>query len=196
MSGGGLNRFDPISGTFTKYLTKPLDAAITTLSADAAGNLWLGTASEGVIRWNPEGDFTVLRATPGDDRGLGTAPIIAILVSSTGKVWIGSDGDGLLALDPGTGKFTRYRYAAEDPGTISDDHITVLFEDRNKNLWIGPPMASTAWTPPAAWSASSIRPTSRRASRSTAWNRSTRTRAASCGWGDSPSAFASSTSSA
>jgi ligand-binding sensor domain-containing protein len=90
-----------------------------------------------VIRWNPDGDSTVLRATPGDDRGLGTAPISAILASSKGRVWIGSDGDGLLALDPGTGKFTRYRYAAENPGTISDDHITVLFEDRSKNLWIG-----------------------------------------------------------
>jgi ligand-binding sensor domain-containing protein/serine phosphatase RsbU (regulator of sigma subunit) len=137
MSGDGLNRFDQVSGTFTKYLTKPLDTAITTLSADAVGNLWLGTTSEGVIRWNPEGDSTVLRATPGDDRGLGTAPIIAIRVSSSGKVWIGSDGDGLFALDPGAGKLVRYRYASDDPGTISDDHITALFEDRNKNLWIG-----------------------------------------------------------
>jgi two-component system sensor histidine kinase ChiS len=137
MSGGGLNRFEPAGPTFTKYLNKPLDAAITALTADAAGNLWLGTASEGVILWNPEGGANFLRAAAGDDHGVGTAPITAILVSASGKVWIGSDGEGLMALDPATGKLVRHRSVLDDPGSISDDHITALFEDRAKNLWIG-----------------------------------------------------------
>jgi ligand-binding sensor domain-containing protein/serine phosphatase RsbU (regulator of sigma subunit) len=137
MSAGGLNRFDPATRTFAKFLTQPLDAAVTAIDSDAAGNLWLGTASEGVIRWNPEGGSSVVRPTPGDDRGLGTAPITAILAASSGKIWIGSDGDGVLALDPSNGKLIRHRAVADDPGTISDDHITALFEDKSKNVWIG-----------------------------------------------------------
>src|SRR6185503_30730 len=137
MSGGGLNRFEPATGTFTSFLNKPLDAAITAIDADASGNLWLGTASEGVIRWNPEGGSSVIRPTPGDDRGLGGAPITAILASAGGKVWIGTDGEGVLLLDTATGKFVRYRSAPDDPATLSDDHITALFEDRSKRLWIG-----------------------------------------------------------
>lgn len=137
MSGGGLNRFDPTTGTFLKYLSQPLDAAITAIDSDASGNLWLGTSSEGVIRWNPEGGSSSIRPAPGDERGLGTAPITAILASSSGKIWIGSDGDGVFALDASSGKLVRYRSVADDPATISDDHITALFEDRNKNLWIG-----------------------------------------------------------
>jgi len=136
MSGGGLNRYEPASGSFSKFLTKPLDVAITALDVDTAGNLWLGTASDGVIRWDPEGGATsrpVLR----DDRGLGAAPITAIVAASSGKVWIGSDGEGVIELDPATGKLVRHRFASNDPGTISDDHITAMFEDRSKNLWIG-----------------------------------------------------------
>jgi ligand-binding sensor domain-containing protein/serine phosphatase RsbU (regulator of sigma subunit) len=137
MSAGGLNRFDPATGGFAKFLNQPLDAAITAIDADASGNLWLGTSSDGVIRWNPEGSSTAIRPTPGDDRGLGAAPITAILAAASGKIWIGSDGDGLFALDPASNKLTRYRSVADDPGTLSDDHITSLFEDRNKALWIG-----------------------------------------------------------
>jgi ligand-binding sensor domain-containing protein len=137
MSGGGLNRFEPASGTFTKFLTKPLDVAIAALDIDAAGNLWLGTSSDGVIRWNPDGGATVSRPVLKDDRGLGAAPITAILAASSGKVWIGSDGEGLIELEPATGKLVRHRFALADPGTISDDHITAIFEDRTKNLWIG-----------------------------------------------------------
>lgn len=136
MSGGGLNRFEPTSRTFTKYLTQPLDAAITAIASDAAGNLWLGTASEGIIRWNPETNAAT-RPLPKDDRGPSAAPVSALLVASSGKVWIGSDGEGVIALDPATNKLVRYRSAIEDPGTINDDHITALFEDRNKNIWIG-----------------------------------------------------------
>lgn len=136
MSGGGLNRFEPATKTFTKHLTKPLDTPITAVDVDADGTLWLGTASEGVLRWNPDGGAPVVRP-PGDDRGLDAAPITAILVSSSGVVWIGSDGEGLISLEPKTGKLVRYRHEANDPGTISDDHVSALFEDQNKNLWIG-----------------------------------------------------------
>lgn len=136
MSGGGLNRFEPAEGTFTAFQTKPLDAAITSLAVDAAGHLWLGTASEGVLRWNPDSG-AVTRPAPAEDRDLGATPITSILVSSSGKVWIGTDGDGLLAFDPATGKLDRYRHADDDPKTLTDDHVSSLFEDRSKGLWVG-----------------------------------------------------------
>jgi ligand-binding sensor domain-containing protein len=132
MSGGGLNRFDPASQTFVKYLTRPLDVAITALAADTVGNLWLGTASGSVLAWNPDSN-TVSRPLPSD----AGAPITAILIGEDSKVWIGNDGEGALAFEPATGKVVRYRSVASDPGTLSDDHITAIFADRSKHLWIG-----------------------------------------------------------
>jgi ligand-binding sensor domain-containing protein len=138
MSGGGLDRFEPTTSTFTEYLSGPLEAGITAIDVDKAGILWLGTESDGAIRWNPDDGTTVTyRPTPGDGNGLGTAQINTIRVASTGKVWLGSQGDGLFSFDPASHKFTRYRHLVNDPATLSDDHVSVLFEDRQHNLWIG-----------------------------------------------------------
>ena len=60
-----------------------------------------------------------------------------MLVSASGKVWIGTDGNGLFALEPGTGKLTSYRTDADDPASLIDDHVSVLLEDRAHNLWVG-----------------------------------------------------------
>jgi ligand-binding sensor domain-containing protein len=138
MSEGGLNRFEPASGTFSEHVTKPLDVPITAIHTDKAGNLWLGTASEGVVRWHPDSNDTVsFRSAPGDELTLGTVPVTAILAASNGTVWIGTDGEGLLALDPATRQITPYRAIATNPGTLSDDHVTVLFEDKDRVIWIG-----------------------------------------------------------
>ena len=162
MSVGGLNRFDPATRTFTEYSSGPLETAITAIDIDKAGNLWLGTASDGAIRWNPDdGSTATYRPTP-PDGGPSTAPITALLASSSGKVWIGTEGDGLFAFDTASRKFTRYRHLTNDPGTISDDHISALFEDRHHTLWIGTvhglnrmdvittPTTSRRWPPPAS----------------------------------------------
>jgi ligand-binding sensor domain-containing protein/serine phosphatase RsbU (regulator of sigma subunit) len=137
MVGGGLNRFDPATRTFTEYVSGPLETAITAVGADRTGNLWLGTASDGAIRWNPDDNSTASYRPTGDTGVASTAPIAAMLVTSTGKVWMGTDGDGLYGFDLATRKFAQYKRSASDPATLSDDHVTVLYEDRHHNLWIG-----------------------------------------------------------
>lgn len=137
MSGGGLNRYEPDSKTFTKVLAKPLDTTITAMDVDAAGELWLGTASEGVLRWNPDNAPSTARPLLNEDRDSDQAPITAVRVLASGKVWIGTDGDGALVFDPKAGKVARSRASTDDPATLTDDHITSMYEDRGKVLWIG-----------------------------------------------------------
>jgi ligand-binding sensor domain-containing protein len=132
MSGGGLNRLDPAKGGFAEYTSAPLDVTITSLDTDAAGNLWLGTAASGLIRWNPD-DASTTKYTNDD---LSAAGINAVVVGSDGRVWAGTEGEGLYALDPKTGKLVRYRHDPTSPDTVSHDHISALFEDRDKALWV------------------------------------------------------------
>lgn len=53
--GGGLNRFDPVSETFTHYRVKDglPDDVVRSVQLDDLGNLWLGSAS-GLTQFNPE----------------------------------------------------------------------------------------------------------------------------------------------
>lgn len=138
MSGGGLNRYDATTRSFVELAAKPLNIGITALDVDAAGNLWLGTASDGVIRWNPDsGESVSYRGDLGDNIDLGAVPITAIRVASTGRVWIGSDGDGAVILDPAKGTFSAMRSVRGDPTTLTDDHVSAIFEDRDKTMWVG-----------------------------------------------------------
>ena len=135
MSGGGLNRFDAATSQFVEYTAKPLNVGITALDEDAAGNLWIGTLDAGVIRWNPETDEAETFSP--DVLDLDIAPVKAVLVTSKGEVWIGSEGEGLRVLDPKSKEVKTYRHSETDPATITDDQVKVLFEDNKKQVWVG-----------------------------------------------------------
>lgn len=139
MSGGGLNRAD--NGAISHYLAKPLNIAITAMDADRAGNLWLGTASDGVVRWNPDaGTVSSFRGTAGTAGDLGNGPITALRVDAKGTVWVGTDGDGLYKLDPATKQIKRIQHDASNANSLSDDHIKVIYVDREDNVWVGTPV--------------------------------------------------------
>ena len=134
MTGGGLNRFDPAKGTFIEHTTAPLDNInVTSLDDDEAGNLWLGTAESGLLRWNPD-DGKLTKYTT---EGLAGAPIRAVVVATKGAVWVGSEREGLYTIEPKTGAIVRHRHDPADPESITADHITAMFEDRNGGIWIG-----------------------------------------------------------
>ncbi len=136
MGDGGLNRYDTATRTITAYLAKPLVVAITAIDADHEGNLWLGTANGTVLRWNPDDAKATVSVRPNADASRVTM-ITTILARSNGQVWIGTDNDGVYRLDPTTKQVTGYRSDPNDWGTISDDHVAVLREDRHHTLWIG-----------------------------------------------------------
>lgn len=137
LTRGGLTRFDPATNTFVEYAKPPLDVTVTAIDHDAQNNLWLATAASGLIRWNPDtGDSEIFKS---DDTttAFPVSPLTSVLASSTGTIWVGSDGEGLLSIEPATRKLTTHRANVEDPASLSDDHVTVLFEDKAKGLWVG-----------------------------------------------------------
>jgi ligand-binding sensor domain-containing protein len=139
MNTVGLDSFDPKTGAFTAQAAGPLEAPVTSMDADKGGNLWLGTQDQGLVRWNPDDGKSTLTYKPaaGDARSIGASQINSVRVASTGKVWIGTDGDGLLELDAQKQEFVRYRHSVSDPASISDDHVTAIYEDKHNNIWIG-----------------------------------------------------------
>ena len=149
MSGGGLNSFDAASGTFTEHLGKPLDAAITAIYVDPSGALWLGTAADGVIRWDPDGKASATYLP--EDLGMTQGMPVTSIVRSGDKLWIGSDGDGLIELDPASRKFVQRRHDAANARTLTDDHVSALFEDQDKNLWIGTTNGLNRLSPDGTW---------------------------------------------
>ncbi len=66
--------------------------------------------------------------------GLSQSTVYAILQDSQGFMWFGTQ-DGLNKYDGY--KFTHYRHIPNDINSLSGNFITFIYEDTNKNLWIG-----------------------------------------------------------
>jgi len=60
--------------------------------------------------------------------------ITTMLKTADSTLWIGTFGSGLLEQLPGG---QRHHRANQQPGGLFDNHITYLFEDRRRQLWVG-----------------------------------------------------------
>jgi ligand-binding sensor domain-containing protein len=121
--GDGLYRLH--EGVFTRYTKKDglIDDSVRCLLADREGSIWIGTPS-GVGRKRADGIESY--ALPPRERPVAVS---ALAIDGKGRLWVGTDGDGLYHLEEG-----RLVPAGL---VLRDDHVRGLLSDRRGSLWIG-----------------------------------------------------------
>jgi signal transduction histidine kinase/ligand-binding sensor domain-containing protein len=139
--GGGLNRWNPEAGTFTRYAFDLYETrsnyGVSALFEDPSGTLWVGTYGDGLARFNrATGTFSHFRHDPLNPYSLSQNAIWAIYQDRSGTLWVGTEG-GLNRFDPASEIFTRFRYDPRDPRSLSSDYVFSIAEDGAGRLWIG-----------------------------------------------------------
>jgi len=128
-----LDKFDPITETFTHYRIDTKDAQaetmpVTHISQDHMGVLWLAT-SRGLYRFDPSTGQTLrYRHDPNNPFSLSSDVIKATGEDKTGTFWVGTS-EGLDAFDRDTGKVSLH-VPLHERGEMS------FCEDRFGVLWI------------------------------------------------------------
>ena len=145
-SGGGLNKFDPARGEFTRYLHDPENSnslsgnAVfqNSIAQDSTGNLWIGTKTQGLNQLDlSTGKFTHYRHDTGNPNSLSSNNIRGVYFDDeTRKLWVGTTDKGLNQLDPSTGKFVRFSHDANNPGSISGTDITSILRGKPGHIWV------------------------------------------------------------
>jgi signal transduction histidine kinase/ligand-binding sensor domain-containing protein len=142
---GGLHRFDPANGTFKHYRgyirgLQLRNDAITSITEDREGTMWLGTLGGGLHKYDRIHDtfswYTSGRDTTPLPFGMNNDFIRPVLEDHHGEFWVGGE-EGLVLWDRANERATIFRSDLIDPTSLSQNFITVLFEDRTQNLWIG-----------------------------------------------------------
>jgi len=125
-ANNGLHRFQGgVERVFTTKDGLP-DDSIWGLAAGAAGALWIGTHTGGLIEYR-EGRFR----TYGQHDGYTPTGILALLSDRDGALWIATDGGGVSRL--AGGKFTSY----QTRDGLSNQVIRCLYEDSEGSVWMG-----------------------------------------------------------
>lgn len=143
---GGLNRYDPNTGTFITYANEPLNSEslaadhVTALLEDKQGYLWVGT-NNGLDRLDPQtGIFEHFRSTPGMQNSLPGNFITALFEDSHGVIWVGTDKSGITSFNPTDLSFNRtYIHEAENPNSLTSNSIQAIAEDQQGYLWVATP---------------------------------------------------------
>lgn len=140
--GGGLVRFDPLTGrhdTLDEVLSRHnalSDSRAMSLELDRAGTLWIGTMTAGVYSLSPDGQLREFQVAPGSDRGLSAAGIMSLYAARDGRIWVGTHGGGANVLDPKSGRVVQLPFESTLPGAVSSRNITAFAEEQSGNLWL------------------------------------------------------------
>jgi Signal transduction histidine kinase len=140
--GGGLNKFDTETGTFTRYKHDPENSnslsndKIRCILEDSCGNIWIGTEN-GLDVLPPNGSsFTHFYHDNADSSSLSSNGIRDLLEDGDGNIWIATD-NGLNLLNRASNGFICFRNDPNDPYSLSSNSIRALYQDNLHRIWVG-----------------------------------------------------------
>lgn len=144
---GGLFRMpadNPESKNSVIYQNNPQDSGslsdnqVLAIFEDKSQNLWIGTASGGLNRYDREKDrFKHFRHNPRDPFSLSDDHINVIYGDKSGTLWLGTNEGGLDKFDREKEQFFSFRNNPNDPSSINSNRIYSIVEDRSGILWVG-----------------------------------------------------------
>lgn len=139
--GLALYAYDRLQGTYSVHrLPIHSDLAgfnysITSLSEDDLGNIWVGTAENGLYRYNRQSK--ALKVFTNKNSGLSSNGIETIYKDRKGILWIGTYEGGLCRLDPHRENFHTYVHQSGNPASLANNTVKVIYEDKAARLWLG-----------------------------------------------------------
>jgi len=135
----GLSRWDPGRGRFDNWSRAAGNAAalpddrIVALASDAAGRLLVGSV-RGVVRFEPDLQAFERIEPGGVDGGI---EVTAVMVDREQRVWIATDGDGVLVGSADLDEWTALTVAADPARGLSSNAARSLLQDSAGRVWIG-----------------------------------------------------------
>ncbi len=138
----GLDTYDQRTNKFGHYYHNSnqnsiISNKIYSIAGDKSGNIWIGTPS-GLDRLNlSENKIKHYKYDRHKSGSIGSDYINTIYIDPKGKIWIGTDTDGLNYYNPVDRRFTRFENLSANPADVADKQVVSLLSDKEGNIWIG-----------------------------------------------------------
>ena len=147
-NGQGIAIFEPQNNRIidNPFFSMEVDLSKTkvySIAEDKMGNLWFGLLQKGIYK-QPIAfrGFNYMGYKQGARNQIGSACVISTLVDSKGRLWIGTDKDGLYCF--GSDERLLKHYVDHVPSTVMS-----LAEDLEGHIWLGSYGDGFGWIDPA-----------------------------------------------
>lgn len=111
------------------------DGVVSAMGVDPQGLVWIGT-SVGLVRYDGY-TFTPVALNLSHRRSGGTSFVRTLLAARDGRIWVGTESDGLAVYDPRKDQWTVYRHAPQQPDSLAPGVVRTIAEDRDGRIWVG-----------------------------------------------------------
>lgn len=109
------------------------DNIVQRISKDKSGKIWITMRDSGFCNYDLA-EKKIIR--PSLKGGWKFGPIYSMIIDHTGALWIGSEAEGgLIAFVVHDNQY--FRFPVSDHNEHSNQKVLVLFEDVEKNIWVG-----------------------------------------------------------
>lgn len=141
-TAGGLNKLNLKTRKVRRYLASSESVfhspgSVKGIVQDRNGYIWVAYEGRGLFKLNPRsGQLT--DAGKGD-RGLQlpSSNLVVMKMGEDGRLWIGTESDGLIVYDYIRNKFEQYQHNSFDESTISHNIVRAIYHDPSGIVWLG-----------------------------------------------------------
>lgn len=141
--GGGFIKINPANFSFEMderysnvYLKLP-HMVVTSLFRDSRNNMWLGSWDKVVYRYNAASQKEEVFSNNGSPFSFGKDDPLSFAEDHRRRIWIGGRYGGLYIYEPITNNFYHYRHDPSREGTLADNQVNCIYQDRSGIIWLG-----------------------------------------------------------
>jgi len=146
--GGGINKFNMKTETFTHYIHQPDDKTslsdneVICMIKDRYDDLWIGTQGGGLnnLKQSNRSDslltFIHYKHNNNNSSSIADDEINSIYEDKSGVIWVGTN-NGLSRYVRNVDNFINYRHNPSDFNSLSNNEVYSILEDNEGSLWVG-----------------------------------------------------------
>jgi ligand-binding sensor domain-containing protein/signal transduction histidine kinase/CheY-like chemotaxis protein/AraC-like DNA-binding protein len=108
------------------------------LTIDKADNIWLGTFSGGVQKFDQSTEsFTSFKNAKGNAQSICSDDIRSILADTENNIWVGSRHEGITVMSETGTVIHHYKQFPNNKISSTQSTINCIFQDKHERIWIG-----------------------------------------------------------
>lgn len=123
------------------------NAHATKLYKDSKENIWIGTWSSGLFKYDTEGNVTLLKHDKKNPNSLSSDFVRCCCEDDAGRLWIGTIA-GIECYDPATGEITNHSNGNKPFSKLNHTSVWCTTKDKQGNIWIGTYYGGVNWFNP------------------------------------------------